>query len=283
MNQYRFREQLEHGDQARPWHLYRLGAIQGNVFPCHWHPEWELLIVQHGSLTLARNHTSVRLEAGEAVFLSATELHGGVSDDPDLVLHALVFQPGLLRSERHDAATELWIEPLESGALSINHVLSADSDPARIASQIVALIKKAGPGLELSVKGLLFQFLAEVLAAGQLQHCPKPILQDPISQIRAVLQLIEEQFAQPLTVDRLAAKAGLSPSHFARLFKAVTGDTPINQLIRRRIDEAARLLREGNLTVSEVAWQVGFVNSSYFSRTFRKHQGVNPSEMLQGR
>jgi AraC-like DNA-binding protein/quercetin dioxygenase-like cupin family protein len=281
MHQYRFRERLEHGDRTRPWHLYTLTTIQGNVFPCHWHPEWELLIVQRGRMNLTRNQTVESLGPGDAAFLTGTVLHTGTSDDPDLVVNALVFQPELLRSERRDGATDLWVDPLGTGILSVPGVLPAGAVFTDSAKRLVEVIHRDAPGMELAVKGLLFQFLAELVSGGQLRRCLPTVSTDPITQIRGVLQLVEERFAEPLTVEVLAERARLSPSHFSRLFRALTGDTPINHLIRRRVTEAARLLREGQTTVSEAAIRVGFSNFSHFTRTFRAHEGINPSELAR--
>jgi len=90
---------------------------------------------------------------------------------------------------------------------------------------------------------------------------------------------MEERFHQPLTVGILAAAAGLSPAYFARLFKAITGDSPIKHLINRRIDAAAQLLRQGHVSVTEAAFRVGYTNLSLFTRSFRARWGVNPSKM----
>lgn len=281
MHQYRFRERLDHGDQARPWHLYRLTALRGSVFPCHWHPEWELLLVERGTLVLTRNQKTETMGPGEVAFL-ATDLHTGVSDDVDLVAHALVFHPELLRSERRDATTDLWVNPLETGSLRVTGILPAGSPPATTANELVKVIQRNPRGMELQVKGLLFRFLSEVVFEDRLEPCEPSPSADPTPPIRGVLQLIEEQFARPLTVESLAAKACLSPSQFSRLFKALTGDTPINYLIRRRIAEAARILREGQTSVTETALRVGFTNLSHFTKTFRLHQGVNPSALVRG-
>jgi AraC-like DNA-binding protein len=216
-------------------------------------------------------------------FVTGTELHGGTSCDIGLVVHAFVFQPDLLRPLRLDAATELWVEPLEAGRLAAPLALAAASRAAELARSLVALVSSDPPGMELAVKGVLFRFLFELVSGGHLQPTPSPAFVDPAQQIRSVLQFIEEQFAQPLTVEVLAARACLSPSHFSRVFRTFTGDTPIHALIRRRIAEADRLLREGRTSVSQAALQVGFTNFSYFARAFRSQQGVNPSAIRANR
>jgi len=278
MHQYRLREQLEHGDQDRPWHLYRLKPFQGAVFPCHWHPEWELVVVKRGTLELTRDQAVVRLNSGDVAFLTGTELHGGTSNVVDSEVVAFVFHPELLRSERPDAVTGRWIDPLEVGSLGVPRILGAGTPPALVAHGLVQAVQEGRPGMELAVKGFLFQLLAEVISAGLICPGPAPSATDPGPGIRSVLQFLEEHFARGLTVESLARRANLSPSHFTRVFQAFTGTTPVQYLIRRRIDEADRLLRKGGLSVTQVALRVGFTNFSHFSKTFRAHRGVAPSE-----
>lgn len=277
MHQYRLRERLEHGTPGRPWHLYRLGSVRGAVFPCHWHPEWELLVVRRGTLDLVRNQTSFRLGPGDAVLLAGTELHGATGD-PGVEVAALVFQPAVLRSEHRDEATDRWIAPLEAGLLQVSAVVPSGSPAAGLALQLVGTLEANRPGADLAVKGLLLQIIAELAAGGFVVPGDEPTSGDPLPRIRASLQWIEERWADPLKVEALAAQAHLSPSQFARLFKAVTGDTPLQHVLQRRMVEAERLLRDGSLSVTEVALRVGFTNFGHFSRTFRAHWGLSPSE-----
>ena len=68
----------------------------------------------------------------------------------------------------------------------------------------------------------------------------------------------------------------MSKRTFLRVFRAATGATPIAYLIGVRIRRAAELLRQGGVTVTEAAMRVGFEDSNYFSRQFRKVMGVTP-------
>jgi AraC-like DNA-binding protein len=80
-----------------------------------------------------------------------------------------------------------------------------------------------------------------------------------------------------LSLSALARVACLSPNHFLRLFSEAFGETPHRYLQRRRLDEAARRLREGQEPVVQVALAVGFNNASAFSRAFRRRFGRSPT------
>ena len=70
----------------------------------------------------------------------------------------------------------------------------------------------------------------------------------------------------------------MSPSKLKRLFKQIFGNSIFNYYQDFRMKEAARLLKEEKLSVSEVGYQLGFTNLSHFSRIFKKHIGMNPKQ-----
>ena len=83
---------------------------------------------------------------------------------------------------------------------------------------------------------------------------------------------------EPIRVSTLCALAGLSPSRFFELFKSATGDTPLNWIIRARMQRAGELLETSTLQVKEVDWKVGYEDPFYFSRLFKSVHGVPPSQ-----
>jgi AraC-like DNA-binding protein len=97
-------------------------------------------------------------------------------------------------------------------------------------------------------------------------------------QLRAAKDLLDRDFAGPLDLTALAARAGYSRFHFVRTFRDAYGDTPGRYLTRRRVERAQELLRTVNLTVTEVCVLVGFTSLSSFTRRFRELVGVSPSE-----
>lgn len=84
-------------------------------------------------------------------------------------------------------------------------------------------------------------------------------------------------YAEPVDLDRMAAKAGFSKFHFARAFKEAFGETPANYLTRRRVERAKDLLRSANLTVTEVCMLVGFSSLGSFSTRFSELVGMSPT------
>lgn len=109
---------------------------------------------------------------------------------------------------------------------------------------------------------------APALAPGTAQHA------EAVARLR---RYIHFHFHEPLTVADLAHEARLSPRRLTTIFREVCGRSPLDYVIEVRLDRAAELLREGRLTVSQVADRTGFASVHYFSRLFRRRRGVSPS------
>jgi AraC-like DNA-binding protein len=105
----------------------------------------------------------------------------------------------------------------------------------------------------------------------------RPAGSDLLPHLRRARDHIDRNYAAPLDLDALAAVAGVSKYHFARCFEATYGETPIRYVTRRRIERAQDLLRNANLTVTEICLVVGFSSLGSFSSRFRQLVGESPT------
>lgn len=96
-------------------------------------------------------------------------------------------------------------------------------------------------------------------------------------RLEHVKSFIDEHLAENLTLDRLADAAGLSKYHFSRLFKAAMGVPPYQYVVQQRVERAKHLLRQTDLSVTQIALRTGFYSQSHFSGKFRQHAGATPS------
>lgn len=134
--------------------------------------------------------------------------------------------------------------------------------------------------------------LANLQAAGQMQLLLhrlglantgrlKPEVPGPSSmerQISRAISWFQLQYAQPLSINHIARSLGYHRTHLSKMFRVVTGLSPIQYLLRIRMERAAQLLQEGELSVKQVASFVGYNDALYFSKQFRKWSGQSPSE-----
>ncbi len=100
---------------------------------------------------------------------------------------------------------------------------------------------------------------------------------EDLVRLRQARDLMDREYAQPLDVPALARRALMSPGHFSRSFRAAYGETPYSYLMTRRIERAKALLRRGDLTVTEVCFEVGCSSLGSFSSRFSELVGESPS------
>jgi AraC-like DNA-binding protein len=108
-----------------------------------------------------------------------------------------------------------------------------------------------------------------------------PLNAQDIQTIYKVRERLLESLDTSPTIDELAAFANMSLSKLKRIFKQVFGDSIFNYYQAFRMQEAARLLKEGKWSVSEVGYRIGFSNLSHFSRVFEQHMGMKPKKYTQ--
>ncbi|KOU17206.1 AraC family transcriptional regulator [Streptomyces sp. WM6372] len=89
--------------------------------------------------------------------------------------------------------------------------------------------------------------------------------------------MMDREYARPLDVAELARVALMSPGHFSRSFRAAFGETPYSYLMTRRVERAKALLRRGDLSVTEVCFEVGCTSLGSFSSRFTELVGESPS------
>ena len=101
-------------------------------------------------------------------------------------------------------------------------------------------------------------------------------------QLVRARHLFDDGFARPVSLDSAAAAAGLSKFHFVRVFRDAYGVTPHRYLVRRRLDEARRLLGESGDSVTDICFAVGFESLGSFCSVFRRETGVTPGAYRRG-
>ena len=100
---------------------------------------------------------------------------------------------------------------------------------------------------------------------------------EDLVRLRRARDRMDREYARPLDVPALARTALMSPGHFSRSFRAAFGETPYSYLMTRRIERAKALLRRGDLTVTEVCFEVGCTSLGSFSSRFSELVGESPS------
>ena len=133
-------------------------------------------------------------------------------------------------------------------------------------------------GHELMQDSLIKMLFTEIIRSSSNSISETTIKTSPHGSIKRAIDFLEEQLARPLSIDQVAAVAGMSPSYFIREFKAYTGKTPYSFFIDLRVEKAKELLLIKNISITEVAQACGFSSPGHFSTAFKQKTGITPSE-----
>ena len=102
------------------------------------------------------------------------------------------------------------------------------------------------------------------------------------ADLRRVLLAIEDRLGEPLRLSDLSTLVGMSPFHFARVFKEHVGEPPAQYLQNRRTERAIELIRTGSLPLSEIAFRTGFSSQSHMTRRVKTATGLTPGKLRSG-
>ncbi|USB33794.1 helix-turn-helix domain-containing protein [Paenibacillus sp. YPG26] len=141
---------------------------------------------------------------------------------------------------------------------------------------VVQLLQSEEPGASMKSgaefsRSMLFNQLLYLLSSTRLSYGKTD------NAIERTLNWMEQNYMNSFPLRRLPELAGLTPSSYCRAFKRVTGLSPGSYLTQLRIRKAKTLLREPDRTLKDVARHVGYQDELYFSRTFKKSEGMSPT------
>lgn len=250
----------------------------------HYHDFCELVIVSRGRGIHQLEGESFPVSAGDVFVVQGSQVHC-FRERNDLTLLNVMYDPdrlalplGQLRKLPGYSALFL-LEPNYrkthqfSSRLRLNR---ADLGRAEaIASRMAAEAENKTSGHEAALLGLLL----EMMVFFSRHYVDRDTTEaKALLRIGEVVSTLESRYQENWTLAQLMKIAHLSRASLVRTFRQATGQTPIEYLIGRRIEAAMRLLAQTDLSMTDVAHEIGFADSNYFARQFRQLCGVTPSE-----
>ncbi|MNP33895.1 HTH-type transcriptional activator Btr [compost metagenome] len=143
------------------------------------------------------------------------------------------------------------------------------------------VFSKGEPSCDLQASGYLRLILAELTGNRQRQETSDPEPEAQITrQVEQAIRWLTLQYSQQISIEHMAQTLGYHRTHLSKMFKQHTGMSPMQFLLKIRM-ERARLLLSEPLTVEQVAASVGFLDALYFSKQFKKWYGLAPTDYRQ--
>ncbi|MFV0352132.1 MAG: AraC family transcriptional regulator [Oscillospiraceae bacterium] len=276
-----FKESLKRGVSGFPIELYPIDKRHPQyVMSCHWHLEYEIIRVLEGSFACVVDGKSWTICPGEVVFINGGSLHAGVS--ADCRYECVVFDLGMLMKQG-DACHSILDEFSTRRWMVKPSFKKEDGEVYRLLNLLFDTLGHKAPGYQLVTEGLLFQIFGKIVAGGHRSRSKgeAPATSRKTQQLKKALHLIETSYANAITLEELAQAAGMTPKYFCHFFQRMTQRTPIDYLNYHRIEVSCFLLMTGDYTTTEVAYECGFNDLSYFIRVFKKYKGTTPKQYLR--
>lgn len=258
----------------------------GTAFERHWHENFEILYFETGEALIYCNSSPIRVGPGELIVVNSNDLHYGEVLSPLLVYYVVEFDLSFIHSSQIDLCQTKYMTPLVHNRILFRNQIEQNKELLEEVRLLIDEYYRQEIGYELAIKAYLYRILVLLLRCygnQTISGAEKERQRRTIGRITAVLEHMECYYTEKLSLDQLSAMANMSPHYFCRLFKNLTGKSPVEYINHLRLNKAMTLLREGELTITEIAMAVGFNDSNYFSRLFKKYKQVPPSQVLKYR
>ena len=278
MQYLNFNETKRHGTSNFPFEFYHVDSSHPRyIMNYHWHVEYELIRILAGELHMSLDEKELTAAAGDILFIHSGILHSGMPTD--CIYECIVFD--LNAFLKHNPSCTPYIQSIiDRSALIYHHFTAKYEEIHNIIWNVFDSMKEKAPGYELVTFGELYHFFGTVFSRHlYLEDVPQTRRDyKRIMQLKNVLEYIDNNYSNPITLEQLSAAASMSPKYFCRFFYQMTHRTPIDYLNYQRIEHACYELATSGESVTDVAYNCGFNDLSYFIKTFKRYKGTTPGK-----
>lgn len=246
----------------------------------HYHPEIELIHIEHGEGTLFVGDTMRHFNTGDVVILGSNLPHywrfESPEKDPNLAYSTVVHFLENLWSKYFGELPEM--QKIKALIENASHGIRVQGSAARPVAELMSKVYKAEG---LSRVFSLLETLDALSSCSDFQTLSSTSPKNAASgigdtRIRSVLDFTLQHLNEKISLKSVADIAGLTENSFCRFFKSSTGKTYFEFLNEARIAQACKLLRESGLSIKEVCFSSGFDNFSCFFSKFKLIMGKTP-------
>ena len=252
----------------------------------HWHDEMEVLIINDGLAEVSTDDGTYTLRPGQGIIINQNVMHSIYSQNHEnCTFYSFVFHPDFLFGHRNSYLQTQFLLPVQNFRLFKVLVLN-ESNPwhERILDAVndaIAVNVTKPFGYEIATKGHLCRFWSELIARlPQLEPAPPPHVSLDEQRVKEAMLFIQTHHAEPISLDEIADSVHISKSECCRCFARTLQMTPFEYLMKYRIFEATKKMTahpDDPLSISDLALSVGFNNTSYFNKIFKKFLGCTPT------
>ena len=260
--------------------VYEMDAgAEGTRGVAHSHHEIQIVVISRGSIRFEVAGSSFDMETGEALFINSGCEHAAypLVDGP-CIYTCLKFSP-MAVSFGDFSLTERYVTPV-TGRKAVSGILldrRAAETAGAVAQRIADLLDEDRFCPELEIIRELILLWIEVYRCAEIPEDELPgATYSEKKRIHAMCDYIHRNYAEKISLNDIANAAFVSRGECCRIYKRVLQLSPFQYLVRYRLKLSVQLLNETDYSIAQIAQQVGFCSSSYYTKCFRKEYGCAP-------
>lgn len=259
-----------------------MGLLDKCDFPLHTHNFYELVIILKGTGVQIVNDNKFNIASGDVFIIKDSDQHC-FKNTKELKLCNITYYPENLTALNTDLRkipgyyAMFVIPPASANEKEYKSQLQLGQTELSYVIELISLMKKE---YELKTEGFeslltayiiqLIVFLSRAYSAFDENRSSSKL------RLAEAITYLEKNYHKDIYIKELADIAGLSVNHFTRTFKDAFRMTPIKYLNELRIRNACQMLKNTNKNITEIAYDVGYSDSNYFSRVFKNVKGLTP-------
>ena len=282
----KLKEQVSHGNIQLPLEVYNIEYQNSADSYSHWHDEMEFIYIIDGNSEIHIDFKTFTVSSGDFIIIPKGSIHYmSVLSDSKISYIALVFSLSLIEGTTLDYSQISFINPIIENKLLFKNIITyKDNGYDSIISsfkQLIDSFNSRNYGYQLYIKSFLFNIFYTLFNENHIQiDIEKEHYNDliKVEKLKEVIKYIQTNYKNPISIKELADIAKYSEYHFLRFFKNETSKTCTQYINNFRIQKAALLLSNTNLSITEIAYEVGFGDVSYFIKTFKKYMLTSPNK-----
>lgn len=252
----------------------------------HWHEEIELIYISEGQVYITCESDSIIANPGDIIFINQSKKHFlSPSSKNGFICDSIIFHPCFILGFGNLQLEQKYISPVtQNSSMKALHIAKDEhvlySQIISHIQTVIALNNKQDSGYELLTKSellIIWKYLFDFISTQDNQSFMKLSVQDE-HRVKQAILFIQEHYMEQITLDDIANSIMVSKSECCRCFKRTLNITPFEYLMQYRISESTkRMYKKPSESISEVAGSVGFNNTSYFNKIFKKIMHCTPT------
>ncbi len=279
-----FQEITSHGTKEFPMAVYK-NQLSKNILgyiPLHWHDELQFVIVLKGSVTFTINQEEHCVKENNGIFINSGCLHNAIANNLDESIYVSVDVSPHFFAASNSIIQKKYIKPfieLKSiPFIEFNEFIIWQNKILKLISDLYKIYFKKDFGFEIKVHSIIFEIWYIIIKNTEKyeNEVNESTIYSENERIKELLIFIHQNYKYKITLKDIAKVGNISRSECSRFFKKMTNLSPFEYLIKYRISQSVILLKESDLSITEIASEVGFGSVSYYIEKFRKQTNYTP-------